>query len=177
MYIQKTDNYTSFAWMLSGLSINLLRFKWDFFFSIMRLSKLKCIQEPYISICLYISPSVFHGLSFVPSFSFVDQLPFYSKTRPLLLAAMPSRCSLVQIFAHRKPRMYHHVNHHVSGPCCLSGSVILPHSLSAAAVSVPSGHGDWSVQPHDPRIWVNSGRSWVQRCRLGFAVSRCEESL
>lgn len=64
---------------------------------------------------------------------------------------------------------------------CLTMLVFLGRSASlslfAAAVSLPWGHPVWSGRPFDPRRWVNSGRSWAQRCRLGFAVSWSEGPL
>lgn len=70
--------------------------------------------------------------------------------------------------------------HHVT-IMCLTMLVFLGRSaslcLSAAAVYVPWGQWGWSVRSHDLRLWVNSGRSWAQRCRLRFAVSWSEGRL
>lgn len=130
----------------------------------------------YLSLSLYSVPLCLfqsHSLNHLPFLCWPASLQ--PKIRFWKPAAILSRCSLVQICVHSKR------GGATMWPTCLwpcwSFWVGQPLSLPLAAVSVPWGHRGWSVKPHDRRLWVNSGRSWAQRCRLRFAVSWSEGPL
>lgn len=134
--------------------------------------------ETHISLCLFICPVPFLSLTFL---TFLLPLPLFTsptwnKDPPLSAYSDALQMFFSQDLCPLKTGRGHHVT-----VMCLTMLVFLGRSailcLSATALSLPWGHEGWSVRPHDLRLWVNSGRSWAQRCRLRFAVSWSEGPL
>lgn len=151
---------------------------------IWRSPKLEHNQHKHISLFL----SIYRSSSV--NFSLSPYLPIFQSFLPLPLLTSPTSnkdppltaCSdaLQMFFSQDLCPLRTGKGHHVT-IMCLTMLVFLGRSaslcLSAAAGSVPWGHQGWSERLHDLRLWVNSGRSWAQRCRIRFAVSWFEGPL